>query len=253
MNQPQDKNILQNKDGSEVEILKNRFDCVFLVPLKHVDSDIPLEQVIIQEHDLGDKNITEDEIKTILDSRRALLIFDGYDEYKKGTNRAIDAAITGERIELFVLVTSRPDYIGHGQIQNNGLSVHSIKKCTEQYLEDAEMADGFLKKAVSQNVSGLLRIPILLLMTCLLWIQNNTLPKNRGNIIRDIIDMHVLRAKKRYKDLKDTDQMLLHLGKLSYEASQRDTHKLHIKKVSGTLIHIYNSCTDIIGRLRFQH
>ena len=117
-NQSQDRDIQQTKVGSQIEKLKKRFDFVVLVPLKHIDSDITLEQVIIQEHDLGDKNITEDEIKTVLNSSRSLLIFDGYDEYKKGTNPAIDAAINGKRGKSFVLITSRPDHMDNKDKNN---------------------------------------------------------------------------------------------------------------------------------------
>ena len=92
-------------------ILRKIFDFMFVVPLKTVDSDIPLERLLIQQHELEDRTIAEDEIKTILHSSRCLLVFDGYDEYKKGTNVAIDAVISGKRRNSFVLITSRPDYL----------------------------------------------------------------------------------------------------------------------------------------------
>ena len=74
----------QSQDHSPAAILQNRFDYVFLVPLKHVNSDISLEQLILQEHELENKNITQYDIKAVVNSSRCLLIFDGYDEYKKG-------------------------------------------------------------------------------------------------------------------------------------------------------------------------
>ena len=227
----------------QAERLQKRFDFVFLIPLKDVDRDITLEQTIIQENDLKDENLTEDQIKRVLNSPRSLLIFDGYDEYKKGTNSAIDAAIGGEMGNAFIIVTSRPDHMDkkdknklHGEIQNNGLGMSSIKKCTQRYLEDTQKADGFLKEVTSHGVVGLLRIPILLLMMCLLHIQNNTLPKNRTKIVRGVIDMYIMRARERGVDLEDTDQMLLTLGELCYGASQRDTNKLLIRKVSALLL-----------------
>ena len=238
-NQSQGIDVKNSQDVSQVEKLKNRFDFVFLVPLKHIDSDVPLEQLIIQEHDLYDKNITEDEIKTIIDSPRSLLIFDGYDEYKKGTNSAIDAAISGGMDGTFIVVTSRPEHMDKkdrkkvdGQIQNNGLSEKSVRECTQRYLEDEEKAEDFLWKAKWYEVYKLLKIPILLLMTSNIYIENETLPRNRSKIIKDIIDMYILRAYERGIHLEDTDQMLLLLGELSYEASQRDTQKLLLRKVS---------------------
>ena len=142
------------EDDSPADILQNRFDYVFLVPLKNVDSDISMEEVLLHEHELENKNITVDEIKTIINSPRCLQIFDGYDEYKKGTNSAIDAAINGQEGNSFVLITSRPDHMDkedkrklHGEIQNNGLPAGSIEECTQRYIEDKEKTKGFLGKS----------------------------------------------------------------------------------------------------------
>ena len=228
----------QSDEHSPANILRNRFDSVFLVPLKHVNSDASLGKVILQEHELEDKVIGQDEIKTIVNSPRTLLIFDGYDEYKKGTNSDIDAAISGKRGNSFVLITSRPDQLEKedkrkldAEIQNNGLSVGSIKECTQRYIEDEENTKDFLDKAMKQGLYGLLRVPILLIMMCVLYIQIGFLPKKRGQIVKVIVDMYILRAEERGVHFEDTDQMLLDLGELSYEASQRDTHQLLIKKV----------------------
>ena len=117
-----------------------------------------------------------------------------------------------------------------GQIQNNGLNNSSIKRCAERYLENAQKADGFLKKAVSQGVVGLLRLPILLLMICVIFVEKGTFPKKTAEIIRDIIDMYIMRARERGVHLEDPEQILLLLGKLSYE------NELLISKVSVILL-----------------
>ena len=67
-----------------------------------------------------------------------------------------------------------------GEIQNNGLSVGSIKECTQRYIEDEENAKDFLDKAMKQGLYGLLKVPILLIMMCVLHIQTGLLPKKRG-------------------------------------------------------------------------
>ena len=233
----------QSDDHSPSDTLQDRFDYVFLVPLKQVNSNISLEEVLLQKHDLEDKNIAQDEIKKIIDSSRTLQIFDGYDEYKKGTNSDIDAAISGKRGNSFVLITSRPDHIEkrdrrklHGEIQNNGLSGDSIEGCTQRYIEDEEKTKDFLDKAMKQGLFRLLKVPILLIMMCVLHIQTGFLPRKRGQIVRDIVDMYILRAQERGVHFEDTDQMLLDLGELSYEASQRDTHQLLIRKVCSGVV-----------------
>ena len=68
-------------------------------------------------------------------------------------------------------------------------------------------------------------------MMSVLYVQTGFLPKKRGQIVRDIVDMYTLRAQERGIYFEDTDQMLLDLGELAYKASQKDTHQLLISKV----------------------
>ena len=225
-------------DHSPADTLQNRFDYVFLVPLKHVNFDISLEQVILQEHELENQNITPDEIKAVLNRSKCLLIFDGYDEYRKGTNSDIDAAISGSKGQCFVLITSRPDYMDKWdkrkldvEIQNNGLGARSIEDCTQRYFDDKEKTKDFLKKAMTHGLFKLLKVPILLLMMSVLYIQTQSLPKKRGHVVKDIVDMYILRAQERGVHFDNAGQMLLNLGEMSHNASQRNTHQLLIKKV----------------------
>ena len=228
---------------------------MFMIQLKNIDSDIPLERFIIQQYELEDKGIAEDEIKTILDSSKCLLVFDGYDEYKKGTNSAIDTAISSKKRHLFVLITSRPKHMDKkdrekldGEIQIKGLSNENIEECIDRYFDKAEVSrqratndnpsptsEGFKKKAKKRGIYGFLKIPILLLMSCVLYTETGTLPERRTEIIWEIIQMYIKRAKEKGVPIENLDELLCHLGKLSYKASQRDTHRLLIKKVCKTL------------------
>ena len=65
--------------------------------------------MIIQQHGrLKSKDVRKDQIAVILQERKVLLLFDGYDEYKKGANTAITNTIDN----YFVIITSRPgDYM----------------------------------------------------------------------------------------------------------------------------------------------
>ena len=155
----------QFDNHSQADILQKQFDYIFLVPLKQVNSDISLEEVLLQKHELENRNMSKNEIKKIMNSPRSLMIFDGYDEYKKGTNSDIDAAISGQRGNTFVLITSRPDYMEKrdkrkldGEIQNNGLSGDSIEQCAKRYIEDEEKTKGFLDKAMKQGLFRLLKV-----------------------------------------------------------------------------------------------
>ena len=223
---------------------------MFMIQLKNIDSDLPLERFIIQQYELEDKGIAEDEIKKILDSPKCLLVFDGYDEYKKGTNSAIDAAIISQNGHSFVLITSRPNHIGKkdkkkldGEIQIKGLSDESVDECIKRYFDYEEVSqpaadnenpaptsEGFKKKAKKRGIYDLLKIPILLLMLSVLYIETESLPERRSDIMWEIIQIYIKRAKEKGIPIKKLDELLCHLGELSYDASQR-LHRLLIKKV----------------------
>ena len=77
-----------NQDARENSML-DQFDFVFLIELRYVNNNSSLEQIIIKQHGLKGKDISESQIRSILRGRsggKVLLMFDGYDEYQKGTN-----------------------------------------------------------------------------------------------------------------------------------------------------------------------
>ena len=203
-----------------------------------MQANISLEKEIIEQHHL---EADETQIQSILKHCKTLLIFDGYDEYKKGTNSAIDAAISGKRGNSFVLVSSRPDYMDKkdidkldGKIQLRGLSQENIRLYIERYL-NGEKAESLMKAAERSGTDELLRIPIITLMLCILYEERKHLPRTQTEIIQEIIQIYIKRAKEKGVDLPDEDKMMYILGELSWEALRRDTHQLLIKKVNYSL------------------
>ena len=54
-------------------------------------------------------------------------MFDGYDEYKKGTNTQIDDAISDTIGDCFILVTSRPgDYMNKDDSKQMDVEIHIV-------------------------------------------------------------------------------------------------------------------------------
>ena len=97
--------------------------------------------------------------------------------------------------------------------------------------DPAPTSEGFKKKAKKRGIYDLLRIPILLLMLSVLYIETGSLPERRSDIMWEIIQIYIKRAKEKGVPIENPDELLCHLGELSYDASQRDTHRLLIKKV----------------------
>ena len=212
--------------------------------------------MIIQQHSkLKSKNVPKEQISAVLQRKKVLLLFDGYDEYKKGTNTAIDDAITNTIGNCFLIVTSRPgDYMEKsdvdqmdGEIKIMGLSEENIEQCATGYLQSLLVPQNDMKATESAcmsllelaeevEIDELLRIPIILLMVCVLYSNEQSLPNTKSGIVWAIIKMCMDRSTlkhlgKKSSDIENIDVMLFILGEFSWLALQKDRKQLLIKKV----------------------
>ena len=191
-----------------------KFDFVWTVRLKNVDKTSSLAEIIRQQHDKL-KHFQPGQIKCILEGgteSKVALLFDGYDEYQPGRNKEIDEAIQSGVGNCFLVLTSRPGYVSDEikkimdyEVTIQGLSVENIKKCSLLYMDCKEKSADMLKQAKTVGIykpSGglfhkvffsssmidhaLLRIPILLLMTCFIYEEKSSLPKNKTDILKTL-------------------------------------------------------------------
>ena len=205
-----------------------------LIQLKHIDHDRPLEEEIIQQYGLQEVNATKTEVGFILEYAKTLLIFDGYDEYQEGTNSAIDTRIRASKGNQFVIITSRPDHMPKkykqkmDEIQLKGFSKSAIRICAKNYLDregQSKKSEKFLQKAKDNGIKDILKIPLLLLMLCVIFIETKTLPSNKTKMTEELIQIYMKRAEEKGKQIEDETKMLQDLAKLSYEASTRQLDK----------------------------
>ena len=218
---------------------------MFLIPLRNVDKESPLAQIVTDQLDL-DEAITCD-IERVLHGkikRKTLIILDGYDEYTKGTNEDIDNLIKSPANNCFLLLTSRfGEYLSKtvrkqmdGEIEIKGFSKENIKKCSSKYLQSDEIAEKFLKQAEQSQIRGLLHVPIVLLMSCMVFNERDSIPEKQTelfSIARGIImDRTTLKEfGKTSSKLKDLESWLEVLDKMSWKALRRKTRQLLLDKV----------------------
>ena len=91
----------------------DNFDFVWTVRLKNVDRTSTLAEIIKQQHDQITM-IKPSQINTILEGgteRKVALLFDGYDEYRPGSNKDIDNALQSGVGNSFIVLTSHPGYV----------------------------------------------------------------------------------------------------------------------------------------------
>ena len=188
-----------------------KFDFVFLIELRYVNSNIPIEDVIMKQHGrLEAMKVSKEQIRVILEKSKTLLLLDGYDEYKKGTNSDIDNAITNTLGNCFIIVTCRPgEYMEKevcdqldGEMQITGLSEENIELCSTNYLDSPLKSKSLVEKSKESGIYELLRIPIVLLMVCVLFHTTETLPRNKTEIVWEIIQMYIKRAVQKSRDKK---------------------------------------------------
>ena len=144
-----------------------------------------------------------------------LLLLDGYDEYRAGTNKAVDKAIESGIGNCFTILTSRPGtdsgdktYVSKevrdkmdGQVRIKGFNEESKKRFYTEYFGSEEESEVLLKQAKEklgtkmygilneERYNELLSTPIVLLMICVLYEENRSLPDTRTKIYETVREL----------------------------------------------------------------
>ena len=224
----------------------NDFDFVFTIRLRAVDEESSLPELIVKQHcKLKDHHVGF--IQSILlgkTDHKVALLLDGYDEYKKGTNCEVDEAIESGIGNTFLMLTSRPGYLSNktinkmdGQVTITGFSRSNIWKCAELYLESKERAKEVIHQAEKVGIYQFLHVPIMLLMVCVIFDHQGTLPKTKTDTVCTIIELTIDRTTmKRFgcksSYVRDIDRLLSVLAEFSWKALQKDHGQLLLIKVS---------------------
>ena len=224
-----------------------QFSFVFLILLRHVKNDQDLESIILEQHGkLKAMRVTLGEMRTICQQNHEghiMFLFDGIDEYSSGTNRYIDDILLNGKDNTFIISSSRPgDFLqpirqqSDAEVVISGFSYENIHKCAALYIEDQQKCDSFFAQAKDSGLFPLLYIPIILLMACAVFMENECLPKNVTDLFGKIIRMSISRTtlkttRKSAKQIENLDELMEKLGKLAWKALAKETMQLLISKV----------------------
>ena len=230
-------------------------DFVFLILLRYVDKTASLAQLIINQHvylEDADPNF----ITLILKGKtkhNVLLLLDGYDEYSPGTNQDIDKLVNQGIGNCLIILTSRPGFlhkqirdIFDGEITIHGFSEENIKLCSSKYLQSEEKSNRLLQQTKDAGIDDLLRVPIILLMTCVVYDEKQMLPNKRTELVQTIFEMCINRTTLKSFSGKalDTESVeMLFLGNFSWQSLQKDVNQLSLNKVNyEKALFFYNIC-----------
>ena len=237
---------VKRRSTEEYQNALKKIQFCFLIPLRNINKESSLAELMKAQ--LGLDNVPTGLIKDILAGKykdRTLIILDGYDEYTRGTYADIDRLIESPANKSFLIITSRVgEYLKKdvrdqmdGELIIEGFSKENIKKCSSLYLESEETSREFLKQAKRSKIKSLLHVPIVLLMSCMVFAARGSLPKTQTELFgtaREVI-MNRTTLKtfgKKSTELKDLASWLDILGEMSWKALQGDDKQLLLDKVS---------------------
>ena len=140
------------------------------------------------------------------------------------------------------ILTSRPGYLNKqirdkfdGEITIEGFSKENIKLCSSKYLQSEEKSHRLLQQAKDAGIDDLLRVPIILLMTCVVYDEKEMLPNKKTELVKIIFEMYMNRTILKLSSRKSYDiesiELLL-LGNFSWQSLQNDVNQLSLNKVS---------------------
>ncbi len=186
-----------------------QFDFVFHVALKFVKNDQELEKIILHQHSCLKRqyaNVTDiRQILTGKNSKKVLLLLDGHDEYKVGRSRSIDSAITKQSLpNCSILLTSRDtkeliklrQYVDT-EAEITGFDPKRVDEYITKYLGSAEKCQELIALSEINQLRrrhygdidyGIMQVPIMLHMICVLFQTKASLPKTKTGILSAIAE-----------------------------------------------------------------
>ncbi len=236
-----------------------QFDFIFHIALKDAKQTQRLEDMIVDQHAaLKRQKASPDHIRQILEgqtNKKMLLLLDGYDEYKKGTNSNIDNILIRKSLpHSCVLLTSRDikeliELRPHMDVEAEitGFDPERVEEYMASYLGSQRCQklieltkQNQLRKDHGGNVDyGIMQIPIFLHMICVLYQRKVSLPRTRTGIISAIVgrcpDWEEIRKSgmKTRKEWKAAFETALNvLGKVAWQRLREGNKDLVFQKVT---------------------
>ena len=255
----------EHKEMSETqkESLK-KFELVLVINLKEVSKCPSLREIvhccsIFPEEETA---LVDDLLSYITKNQeKVLLVFDGYDEYRCGSNSDIYEIFRGKKLRnCCVLITTRISKADelrefkdvHAEI--TGFSEVDRVDFMIKVLGSKEEAE-VLKHHLSQKkLTDLTRVPLLLLFFCTLWKKGKlkSFPENKTKLYIGIVQ-YVLDYNQgkdppaRFGKVHDFKDILVEIGKVALECLLKDDHVFEYDQLSDA---IRSDESRIIGLLQ---
>ena len=176
-----------------------KFDLLFIISLREVERDSSLIDAIFQQLLADDTKVLKNELQAYIESysHKILVFLDGYDEYKaKNLTSGINRILSFKMLQnCTVILSTRPyEHLGIDQsyyisIKLTGFSPKKVKMYMEKFFpRDTDMVEGLSRRLnESEMLMSLSTIPVMLMLMCLLWGDEQKLPDSQSELYQEFV------------------------------------------------------------------
>ena len=227
--------------GDQQNDILKKFELLVVVNLKEVSKCQSLKDVISRSSIFArrDKHLTDSLLNYIRNNEdKVLLVFDGYDEYRCGSNSEIYEVFRGNELRnCCVLITTRitkADELRafkdmHAEI--TGFSETDRKAFMSTMLGGEAEAGELNLHLYLQNLEDLAKVRLLLLFFCTLWKKgkSKSFPESKTKLylgmVQYVLDYNQGKdCPARFGKVNDFEDVLGEIGKLALECLLKDDH-----------------------------
>ena len=255
----------ENRLTDEQRAILKKFELAVIIDLKKVSKYQNLRDIISASHIFADEDTAmKDGLLSYIthNQDKVLLVFDGYDEYRFGSNSEIFEIFKGNKLRnCCVLITTRISKADelkefkdvHAEI--TGFSGEDIYSFMVRMLGDETQAGALQDHLYERNLYDLARVPLLLLFFCTLWKKGSaqSFPDSKTKlyvaIVQYVLDHNESKCSPaNFRKVEDFKEILAEIGKVALECLLKDDHVFEYDQLS----HAIRICEEsrIIGLLQ---
>ena len=229
------------------------FELLVVVNLKEVPKCQSLKDVISCSSIFAgkDKHLTDGLLNYISNNEdKVLLVFDGYDEYRCGSNSEIYEIFRGNELRnCCVLITTRISKADelrafkdmHAEI--TGFSEEDRKAFMSRMLGGEAEAGDLSVHLDRKNLQELAKVPLLLLFFCTLWKKGKSTSFSESKtklylaMVQYVLDYNQGKdCPARFGKVDDFKDVLSEIGKVALECLLKDDHVFEYDQLSAAII-----------------
>ena len=255
----------ENRLTDEQRAILKKFELAVIIDLKKVSKYQNLRDIISASHIFADEDTAmKDGLLSYIthNQDKVLLVFDGYDEYRFGSNSEIFEIFKGNKLRnCCVLITTRISKAGDLKefkdvyAEITGFSKEDRDSFMIRMLGDETQASALWNHLCERNLYDLARVPLLLLFFCTLWKKGSaqSFPDSKTTLYIEIVQ-YVLNhnaakcSPANFRKVEDFKEILAEIGKVALECLMEDDHVFEYDQLS----HAIRICEEsrIIGLLQ---